>query len=133
MTHPTSQNTLTSRRDSADAQADLLATLAAGRELGPEMDTALVESYLQRHHIAAGARSATHAESRRSRRMPVGIAFVVGVMVVSVVLLAAIGHVFWLLWLPIAMGWWFFGWSPYGRQSRRFAHDPCEERDARPS
>lgn len=32
-----------------DAEADLLAMLAAGRELGPEMDRALAESYLTRH------------------------------------------------------------------------------------
>lgn len=32
-----------------DAEADLLAMIAAGRELGPEMDRALAESYLSRH------------------------------------------------------------------------------------
>lgn len=34
---------------SRDAEADLRAMIAAGRELGPEMDRALAESYLSRH------------------------------------------------------------------------------------
>lgn len=34
--------------NSEDERADLLATLAAARELGPEMDTSLVESYMRR-------------------------------------------------------------------------------------
>ena len=39
----------TPQPDPEDLHKDLLATMAASRELGPEMDKALVESYMERH------------------------------------------------------------------------------------
>jgi Flp pilus assembly protein TadB len=36
-----------------DMRTDLMAALAASRDLGPEMDKALVDSYLQRHRSSA--------------------------------------------------------------------------------
>ncbi len=45
-----------------DQRADLLAMLSAAHELGPEMDTSLVDSYMSRHA----------AEAERNRRSAVG-------------------------------------------------------------
>jgi hypothetical protein len=102
-----------------DAHTDLLATLAASRELGPEMDRALVESYFQKHPIAAHNAPAA-AQSTGGARLSTpqvlgGIGFLMGATIFIAALIASGGHAFWLLWLPLALGgWWWRWWPLYG-------------------
>ena len=104
-----------------DAQADLMATLAASRELGPEMDRALIESYLEKHPTAIVAAPPPPTRVTRSAPLAVrpllrGFGLLAGVVMLVAVLIASGGHAFWLLWLPIVMaGWWWRGWSSYSR------------------
>jgi hypothetical protein len=108
-----------------DAHTDLLATLAASRELGPEMDGALIESYLQKHPIPAGTRPAlaarwTSGGASSAPQVLGGIGFLIGVTIFIAALIASGGHAFWLLWLlwlPIALGGWWWRWPLHGRWS----------------
>jgi hypothetical protein len=100
-----------------DEHADLLATLAAARELGPDMDKALAESYMQRRKANAPARP-----RNADPRPPVNYGFV-GLSVLPVILIAVIiaagvlsGHGWvWFFLLPLFWGgWWRRGWR-HGR------------------
>ncbi len=109
---------------------DLLATLAAARELGPEMDKALAESYLQRRKASAPSR-ARNADPRP----PVNYGFVaqsvVPVVMIAAFILAAIAFSFhgWFLFLliPLFLGGWrrrrgWYGYDHYDRYDRRRAY-----------
>ena len=52
--------------DPQEVHDDLMATLAASRELGPEMDKSLAESYIQRHPELAGQKQAATQEQPRT-------------------------------------------------------------------
>lgn len=92
-----------------DDHADLLATLAAARELGPDMDKALAESYMQRRKANTLARPRNAAP-----RPPVNFGFVgqsfVSVIVIAAIIVAALsGHWwFWFFLFPLCWGGW--GW-----------------------
>lgn len=108
--------------NAVDAHDDLLAILAAGRELGPEMDQALVESYLRKHPAPAAARQTTAATQPAAGRVwPMypfvgSIGFLLAVVAFVAVLVASGGHAIWLIWLPIVLGsWWWRRWPGYGR------------------
>lgn len=110
------------RQSSDEAQAALLAVLAASRELGPEMDTALAESYLRQHPVAPEypARDAVRREAglMPPPRASLGsIGLLLAVVLVAAALLASGGHAFWLFWmfwLPVVLfGRWWRGWPLY--------------------
>jgi hypothetical protein len=96
-----------------EMRTDLLAILAAGRELGPEMDATLADSYLRQHPAPSSARqqSAPPAPSAIPRSLLPWAGALVALAVVLVALAASGGHAFWLLWLlwlPLMMsGWWW--------------------------
>ena len=105
-----------------DPQADLLATLAASRELGPEMDKALAESYLAKHGQPAGTPSRRQEVGAPAQVTPVTQAIgmigpVIGFGVWVGLLIASGGHLWWLFWLPMALGGWWWGmWNPDARR-----------------
>jgi hypothetical protein len=112
-----------------DARTELLAVLAAGRELGPEMDQALAESYLRKHPITADSTPGRPAVQpvagapSPAYQLIAGVRFLLAAAIVVVALIASGGHALWLLWLPLVMGWWWWrGWPPasrWGYQSYR--------------
>jgi hypothetical protein len=102
-------------------RADLLAALAASRELGPEMDQALVESYLQKRPLPA---KTTPARTRTERGVAPyitpalgSLALLLPAAIVVATIVASGGHALWLLWilwLPFFMrGWWWRRWPQY--------------------
>jgi hypothetical protein len=97
-----------------ETHADLLATLAAGRELGPEMDKALAESYIQRHPELAGKQQAVVAQPEQQRQLSpdvVGLAGMgIGVVAYLAVLAASGGHLWWMFWPIMAWSGWRWGW-----------------------
>ncbi|MGZ6390959.1 MAG: hypothetical protein ACXWQZ_17095 [Ktedonobacterales bacterium] len=105
-----------------DDHADLLATLAAARELGPDMDKALADSYMQRRKANTAARPRNAAP-----RPPVNYGFVarsvLPVIVIAAIIAAVIfGHGwFWFFLLPLFWGGWGWrrGWYGYDRYNRR--------------
>jgi hypothetical protein len=127
-------------RDPEDERADLLATLAAARELGPEMDKSIVDSYLERRksETRAGVVSSASATSQGNQPgqgimphqtpgTPTGIAQagmllfpLIGIAIFVAILFASGGHAWWLFWIPLAMGGWWRGmWYPHNRYAYR--------------
>lgn len=121
-----------------DDHADLLATLAAARELGPDMDKALAESYMQRRKANTPAR-----QRNAEPRPPVNYSYV-GLSVLPVILVAVLIAAavisgqgwFWFFLFPLFWGgWWRRGWRRrYGYDDRydrrRDYHDYRDERRA---
>lgn len=111
-----------------DDHTDLLATLAAARELGPDMDKALAESYMQRRKANTPARP-RNAEPRP----PVNYGFVARGVLPFVAIAALItlfifsgGHFwFWFFLFPLFWGGWWrrgrgrYGYERYDRYNRR--------------
>lgn len=95
-----------------DARDDLLATLAAGRELGPEMDAALAQSYLNKHprpaDVAPPARHTSLSASTYSFWRGAGV--LAACAIFAAALIASGGHAFWLFWLPFVFALWWWRW-----------------------
>lgn len=128
-------------RDPEDERADLLATLAAARELGPDMDKSIVDSYLERRksEARAGVVPSASANSQGSGPSgqgimphqtpgtPSGIAQaagmifpLAGIAVYVVLLIVSKGELWWAFWLPMLMGGWWRGmWYPRNRYAYR--------------
>ena len=128
-------------RDPEDERADLMATLAAARELGPEMDTSIADSYLERRKsearagvvpgASAGSQSGQSSQGimpHQTPGTPTGIAQVgmllfplIGIAIYIALLFAFGWHAaWWLFWLPMAMGGWWRGmWYPHHRYAYR--------------
>lgn len=116
-----------------DEHNDLLATLAAARELGPDMDKALAESYLQRR------KSSTPARPRNAEpRPPMNVGFVaqaalpavmIAALVIGALLFSSHGWILFFL-LPLCWGGWRRrrGWYGDDRYNRR--RDYRDERRA---
>ena len=116
-----------------EARKELLATLAASRELGPEMDHTLVDRYID-EHVKAGAGKASRAVAPQqpsqapAPRDPNGFTpmmAVVPVIVLGAIVVAAIvsGHwwlIFALFWLAPMMG--FGMWGRRNGRGRRRGH-----------
>jgi hypothetical protein len=125
--------------DPEDAHKDLLATLAASRELGPEMDKALAESYMQKHTAATPAQAPQNqgvvAPSRfDSGDLASAIVMVAGIAAFVTLLIAKHPEAWGLIWIFFVFGGWrWFGWSRRNsdyrarrleyRQSRREMRD----------
>lgn len=102
---------------SGDAHEDLLATLAASRELGPEMDKALAESYMQKHGQPAPAAPQQPGQPVRPNPGYAGLAAigpVLGIVAYIAILALSGGRLWWMFWLPMALGGWWGGWWGHG-------------------
>ncbi|HLZ22406.1 MAG TPA: hypothetical protein VKQ30_09810 [Ktedonobacterales bacterium] len=104
--------------DPEDAHTDLLATLAASRELGPEMDKALAESYMQKHTAAVTPAQAPLTqdvtEPRRfgSSDWATAVVLVAGIAAFTVAMVATGGHAIGFIWLFFVFGGWrWWGWG----------------------
>jgi hypothetical protein len=123
--------------DPEDAHTDLLATLAASRELGPEMDKALAESYM--HTVATPAQAPQNQGVVAPPRFDSGdfasaIVMVAGIAAFVTLLIVKGPEAFGLVWIFFLFGGWrWFGWSRRNsdyrarrmeyRQSRREMRD----------
>ncbi len=120
--------------DPEEQQNDLLAALKAARELGPDMDHAVVASYLEKQKAAAQAK----AEAEKSQRQaivatpgqrttwPMYMSPALGIMLYVVLLVVSGGHLWWLFWLIPAFGgwgWWGWGHDEGARMQRRMARN----------
>lgn len=103
--------------DPEDAHKDLLATLAASRELGPEMDKALAESYMQKHSAATPAQAQQSqgevAPSRfNSSDLASALVMVAGIAAFAALLIFKGPEAFGLIWIFFIFGGWrWFGWN----------------------
>ena len=113
-------------QDPEDARKDLLATLAASRELGPEMDHALVDSFLDKHSSGPGSSASdlVPQSTQKPEVMPFSLMVVTGLAFAAyiVLLIVSSGRYWWMFWLPMAVGgWWASTWQ--GTNSRHAARD----------
>ena len=114
--------------DPEDLRKDLLAALAAGRELGPEMDTAIVEAHLRRHYGPEAIQPAKprprptavveRAPVRRDAVLPPAM-LMLGIAAFILLAVATGGHTLWLFWLLMFWGWgWRGGYRRWYRRQR---------------
>lgn len=99
-------------RQSGDAHEDLLATLAASRELGPEMDQSLAESYIRKHEQLAQTMPQQPVQPIHPNSGGAGPAAIGPVLCIAAyiaILVLSGGHLWWMFWLPMALGGWWGG------------------------
>jgi hypothetical protein len=102
-----------------DERADLMAMIAAGRELSPEMDRSLVESYAERRAAEATAKAKVQGNAVVPQQQPngavsnthpavamFGMAMFAAIFVAILVL--SQGHAWWIIFPMFALfgGWW---------------------------
>jgi hypothetical protein len=107
-----------------DEKQDLLATLAAARDLSPDMDRALVDSYLEKRKAASGGTQQAIVAQTGNRSAEVverigSLVIGVGVIAAFIAIMIASHGAFWWLFFPM-MGIGFGGWH-------RFWHSDEEE------
>jgi hypothetical protein len=134
--------------DPEDLRKDLLAALAAGRELGPEMDTAIVDAHLRRHYGEEAMRSVQPATPpptpARVQRDPMAVGMYLQAGMTTVVIVAVVAAVviwqafplLFFLWPLLAFGafgrrrGWGHGRYRYDRRwDRRGWYDERNEQD----
>ncbi|HEV2461510.1 MAG TPA: hypothetical protein VGS80_24410 [Ktedonobacterales bacterium] len=103
-------------QDPEEKQADLLATLAAARELGPDMDKALAESYLQRQRAEAAPKQSVVAQPPQAPQRPneaLRPIFMCAGLIAFVALLIVSHGWLWFTFFPLMWwtGWWWRGGS----------------------
>jgi hypothetical protein len=113
-----------------DARADLEAMLAASRELGPDMDRALVDSYMERQRNAAKSSGtkpavASASESRPTQPWQLERA-IIGCLFIGAYIAALAyseGDLWWLIFplMGVFGGWWGW-WGHEQHMDRRMAH-----------
>jgi hypothetical protein len=117
--------------DPEDLHKDLMATMAASRELGPEMDKALVDSYMERHPELKGQPNQQALMAPQSTNKPdiVGLTGMgVGMIGYVTLLIVTKGELWWMFW-PM-MGWAGWRWGSGGRHGEH--HEARQQlRDAR--
>lgn len=105
---------------SDDDRADLMAMIAAGRELSPEMDKSLVDSYAERHAAEQQAQAKVQGNAIVSQQSGIAGAFsgvhpavaIAGmamlVAIFTVIMLFSGGHGWWMIFplFGICGGWW---------------------------
>lgn len=99
-----------------DLHTDLLATMAASRELGPEMDKALVDSYMERHPELKGQpkqQALTQPQSGNKADIVGLTGMGVGMIGYVTLLIVTKGELWWMFW-PM-MGWAGWRWGNGGR------------------
>ncbi len=113
--------------DPDDLRKDLLAALAAGRELGPEMDASIVDAHLRRHYgdAAKPKPAATPAVVEQRPFQPAaylpGLMMVLGMAAYITILIVTHGAFWWLFWPFMAWGWGWWGWGGRRRYGARDA------------
>jgi hypothetical protein len=106
--------------DPEDLRKDLLAAMAAARELGPEMDSALVDAHLRRHYGPEALEAPRAVQpAPRVERSPAQTALylqtgLAALAIVAVVLAVAVWHAFPLLFFL----WPLFAFGAFGRRRR---------------
>jgi hypothetical protein len=130
-----SQPTPNSSNSSDEAHDDLLATLAAARELNPDMDKALADQYLARRKeekqrqeqqapaVVPSEQTPAYPRWRVAPVIPILCAFMV-----CAILVAAFAHngqfwhdgqFWWFFWIPLIFGgWWWRRGYPGSSDSR---------------
>ncbi|MGO8948287.1 MAG: hypothetical protein ACLQUY_11625 [Ktedonobacterales bacterium] len=106
-----------------EARDDLMATLAAARELNPDMDKALADQYLarrkeeqqrvaERSPVVADQPERSAAGRRGRPRIPL-FAMVPLLALILVAALTTHGDFLFFLWIPLMFGglWWRRGWA----------------------
>ncbi len=107
--------------DPEDLRKDLLATMAAARDLGPEMDSALVDAHLRRHYGPQALEAPKAVQpAPRAERTPAQTALylqtgLAALAIAAVVLAVAVWHAFPLLFFL----WPLFAFGAFGRRRRR--------------
>lgn len=121
------------QQDPEDARAELMATLAASRELGPEMDKALVDSYIEKNKAlqatpAKQSQAVVERQGLDSREMKAFAMGALGLVAYIVLLIVSGGHLWWTFWLLGAFGWCGWGWGGGWGGPRRDYYDRREDR-----
>lgn len=112
--------------DAEDARTDLLAAMAASRELGPEMDKAVVDSYLEKHRAVSPQPAAQHLIQPAA---PTGefLSFMgMGLGIVAYIALLVVSHgmLWWMFWPLMGWaGWRWHNWSGDNGGASRTARD----------
>ena len=108
--------------DAEDARTDLLAAMAASRELGPEMDKAVVDSYMEKHHPVSPQPAAQHLTqpAAPSGEMFSSMVMCLGIVAYVALLVVSHGMLWWMFWPLMGWaGWRWHNWSgDYGGASR---------------
>jgi hypothetical protein len=97
----------TPQPDPEDLHKDLLATMAASRELGPEMDKALVDSYMERHPELKGKPQAQALTQPQTINRSEIVSFAgMGLMMIGYITLLIVSHgdLWWMFWPMMAWG-----------------------------
>jgi hypothetical protein len=106
-----------------EAHTDLMALIKAGRDLPPDMDKALAESFMEKHKLASqGGQSPTAQQAVIPQQngqypQPFGRFTPAFGMIVIVAVVAAIivSQAWWALWFVFPLMGMFGGWRRYGR------------------
>lgn len=101
-----------------ETHKDLLALIKASRDLDPDMDQALAESFLEKHTLATqGAQQPVVPQSDPPHPQAVGrFAPAFGMVVIAAVIVAIIvTQTWWAIWLVFPLMGAFGGWRGYGR------------------
>jgi hypothetical protein len=119
-----------------DLRADLHAMLAASRELGPDMDRSLVDSYLERQRGGSngGTRAVASSQRQPGQPQPFGqLANLAAMGMLTAAYIAALafsgGQLWWLIFVLMGIFGGFWGWWGHDEQERehhmrrRIAHD----------
>lgn len=115
-----------------EQQNDLMAALASARELGPDMDKAIVASYLEKQKQQTGAQPPAQQQAQQQQAVvasqgrqppwPVYLTPALGIIAFIALLVVSGGHLWWMFWLIPAFG----GWGWWGS-----SHQDHEAREAR--
>ena len=113
-----------------EAHTDLMALIKASRELNPDMDKALAESFMEKHKLAnqGGSQQAVVAQTGQQTPEAVNsiagaVISMVGIAAYIVALIVSQGHLWWIIFPLMAFG--FGGWRGYGHShdEHRRMHD----------
>ena len=103
------------QQDPEDARTDLLAALAASRDLGPEMDKALVDSYMEKHNALIRPAAQPVAQPRaQSGEFLSFMCMGLGIVAFIAVLAVSHGSLWWMFWPLIGWAGWRWGWGSGG-------------------
>ena len=110
--------------DPEDLRKDLLAAMAAARELGPEMDTAIVDAHLRRHYGEEALEAPRAVQpatppppAPRAPVAPMGLYLGAGLAVLPIVAVVIVAAVLgWHAFPFLFFLWPLFAWGAFGRR-----------------